>query len=812
MGAATLKDRIDSRNESLRRLVQDNFAAFVSCKDTIDGIYSGDMADGMASDARLRELGAVYGDALGAAEKVWVSLLDRKEETDRTRSVLGALHRFEFLFHLPRSIKKNIQAGDMDQVVYDYRKARSLMMLKRITLFERILEDVEQTVERLRAGLFAALERPWTNVAEQERIIGYLGGLQAAEDPAWFFVRKFHAFIVNHMEPPGRRGSASAPAMARGVARLTVEVSQPGTTNLAEFAESMRRLPQTPDVGNTPALGRAPAAPLAGDARRDRARLVFDNEAVMRAAEEAALAQLARLKRVLVEEMPDFWRVARRFMEGKYRPHRGVHGRPGSDAAPVSPRHAAGLSDDELTLSGRRRRSSTSGATARTDLVEMVNTIGSVYFRRVESLLVGLEGSSRCVAMVLETFEDWAALDMPASCARVMRAKCNELVRVFIQVRCGQVGKLVRGVADGEDWAVGDMLPSGDAPSAIPEQFDAVMRDLLDDVIPIVDAVPGEGSANAATLFSSVLDAITNMLDCLHALGMAEREGGAPAADPGADGSADAPQAARRKSFADRAQISVSAATGLAAFANAPSAVLSAGAKTLPSLANQGASQRLFIVLTNVRVLSASVVPGLFARVAGAFPALADKAAADGADALEVADFLSALLVDEYVRQCCVRLTQLVTEGVHVPGALTRGDEPSAPSAYTKRLLLALVLAHVDMVTVSREMTRAVLARALRHSLLAILDGVAGVDGPLSRGGVLQVNVDVLFIMSTLRPYADADSEAAAARLRRSLWARVPGLSVAHSGHYWEAFESTHRGLVDETRKKTRALFQCFGA
>lgn len=61
------------------------------------------------------------------AQRVFGALLDRQQKTERIKSVVAMLKRYESLFRLPARIRQATQRGEFEQVVAEHRKAKALM-------------------------------------------------------------------------------------------------------------------------------------------------------------------------------------------------------------------------------------------------------------------------------------------------------------------------------------------------------------------------------------------------------------------------------------------------------------------------------------------------------------------------------------------------------------------------------------------------------------------------------------------------------------------------------------------------------------
>lgn len=116
LGLSRLKNAVTNRTQQMERLVQEHFDQFVLCKDTIDTIHEMlipelPLEDG--SYSYLNKTIKIQNELEELKKKtldIYQPLLSRKTEADRIRNVLAILKKFQFLFTLPGTIRKAIEA------------------------------------------------------------------------------------------------------------------------------------------------------------------------------------------------------------------------------------------------------------------------------------------------------------------------------------------------------------------------------------------------------------------------------------------------------------------------------------------------------------------------------------------------------------------------------------------------------------------------------------------------------------------------------------------------------------------------------
>ncbi|XP_030832022.1 exocyst complex component 2 [Strongylocentrotus purpuratus] len=129
------------------------------------------------------------------AQKIFQSVLHRKDRADSTRNALNVLNRFKFLFHLPITIERNIKKGDYEVVINDYERARQLFSKTQVTTFKKVYDEVENKIRELQVQLHEKLMELPTPLDEQKRLIRYLVELGGPGDPAWECIVNEHKWI-----------------------------------------------------------------------------------------------------------------------------------------------------------------------------------------------------------------------------------------------------------------------------------------------------------------------------------------------------------------------------------------------------------------------------------------------------------------------------------------------------------------------------------------------------------------------------------------------------------------------------------------
>lgn len=188
-GQANLKFEVSERTGQLKDLVKDNFERFISCKSTIDDIHMrlrkaegdyGDSADG----ASTADMVAAVTDVQQEAKRAVASMLERASMSDRIKSVMGLLRRYEALFSLPTRIMQETERGDFDTVVSEYRKAKGIMADVAAEgptegVWHNLFLEVDKGVDMMTAKLTNLLRSPYVTVRQAADAMKHLLHLHA---------------------------------------------------------------------------------------------------------------------------------------------------------------------------------------------------------------------------------------------------------------------------------------------------------------------------------------------------------------------------------------------------------------------------------------------------------------------------------------------------------------------------------------------------------------------------------------------------------------------------------------------------------
>ncbi|KAF9525391.1 exocyst complex component Sec5-domain-containing protein [Crepidotus variabilis] len=331
-GISYLESSLAERSEALRILVEDQFDRFVSVKTVTDGLYE-DMKIGILAPERDHGSLPVRVDLKGGLQKanqIFLPVLENASKAHKLSTTLSVFERSKFFFNLPSFIIESIDAGRYDLALRDYKKGKYLLenrpsqllpiassnnsntshnqpipaavLASQQTQQKRILQKVWLSVEKAMAELKSVLVKqlvdPRRSVDEIEKSLETLLEFQGNDEPLWTYFDHQHKFIMEQMNTAYERGVKAIEASLRDVEETILVVGTLEFVLERELKTSMLRL------------------------EAKQADVVLATS-MTEPAWQALLDQIKNLSEAISGSgaLTSFWTIAKGFIQGKYKKH-----------------------------------------------------------------------------------------------------------------------------------------------------------------------------------------------------------------------------------------------------------------------------------------------------------------------------------------------------------------------------------------------------------------------------------------------------------------------------------------------------------
>ncbi|ORZ16960.1 exocyst complex component Sec5-domain-containing protein [Absidia repens] len=321
LGEKRLRQGVDKRAEALKSLVHNNFDRFVTAKNTIDHVYE-EMRSQQLNDLQeygTRALRLALEDANTRADQIYGPVVERRQRVEKVRSTLSVLQRYKFFFNLPSSLLESIKQNKYETAIRDYKKGKYLYQtLKRNSstdllqndgselgkedgaseltsmhrkVFDKVWSEVTKIIGELQNVLLKMLTDPWRSMDEQEKTINFLFELDTKEDPAWFYLDSQYQWIMGLMKETFTKN--------------VEKVDKIKDSNISHNKESVTQ--RSLSLKHAISVIESKTVNLESDDDVD--------VRVWKAITEVVKSTSSLLVRCL----PDFWRLSKAFIEGKFK-------------------------------------------------------------------------------------------------------------------------------------------------------------------------------------------------------------------------------------------------------------------------------------------------------------------------------------------------------------------------------------------------------------------------------------------------------------------------------------------------------------
>ncbi|KAG0256701.1 hypothetical protein DFQ27_005532 [Actinomortierella ambigua] len=795
-GIQRLRDSMDQQSSSLKVLVQNNFDRFVQAKNVIDSVYE-DMKGKTLNETQdwgTHRLNTILRNSYGKAHEAINPLLERREKVEKLRSTMGLLEPYRLFFNLPNTLQESIQQGKYQQAARDYNKGKILLaqaipnstpatsdsasvnsqntiLETKKKVFMRIWSEVERIVAGLRAILEAELEEPWRGMEEHERNIRLLYDLDTPTDPVW------HCLSSQY----------------RWIKKIMAESYDEQILSLEELRKS-EALAQTYDL--SPSSRSGFFKQVLGNVKSSDFETMFVKEPdvwywLMLTKGVKTISEL------LLRLLPDFWKMATSFMEGRLQ--KNQQGQRRVPADPQKANQCPAMVKDIIQLyagqmsqlllhmvepEARKEAAQQQSQESQQEEEEKEpprfdNSIVSSYF--LGKLITEF---SNCV-------NDISGLNISSSAFLVLAELMGRVREKFISVMCNNWGYDAKVFFHHEDWTLNPALPQT-------TQFISLFFDFQEQCLrsahrfasiwtansPGATASENESARVSATYTDAIrkgfLDGMFMFLDGLVHLAFTDGE----------------------RTEDDKRNKTYEGAGSMASLASQGSGTSGPISKKVKRIDSNDLDARMLITISNMNELRSVIIPKLI----GDIEKICNISIDDDRNMLnDVMSKLDTILFDDYIKRKAVVTQRTIETGIRFSGIdWSTIPRSSGVHAFVHEALLTLVMAHAQIGEIAPVLVHRALSALLASTLQDCLECFREVER-FGIGGIMQATLDMEFMMHTLSQYNTPQSSETLQLIYKSIEESTEAKTSA-----LEAEVARLKQLLDDERHNTHAQYLCF--
>ncbi|KAG8807479.1 hypothetical protein FRC17_004444 [Serendipita sp. 399] len=245
-------------------------------------------------------------DAASKADTVFLPVLENAEKASKLRSTLGVFERSKFFFNLPGSLLESINAGRYDAALRDYKKGKYLLEsrpgqllpsapgsntdIQQKRIFDKVWSAVEKTMDQMKTALLNRLKETSRTLEEHEKTIDILLELSTSDKPIWVYFDSQHKHILQRVKT----------VYDTSLARVTEQRSR----QLSEAAQ-----PERISISLGRGINSLDGPNMEATLAKGTGYEVW----------QSTVEVVRSLSEVMLTTVPNFWKIARSYMEGKYK-------------------------------------------------------------------------------------------------------------------------------------------------------------------------------------------------------------------------------------------------------------------------------------------------------------------------------------------------------------------------------------------------------------------------------------------------------------------------------------------------------------
>eukprot|EP00803_Ostreobium_quekettii_P002374 evm.model.scf_93.1 EVM.evm.TU.scf_93.1 scf_93:10277-22533(+) len=178
-GMNLLEAELSKGTGQLKKLVKENFERFISCKNTIDDVYVRlHKSETENRGANTKALSFALTEVQDDVHQAFAPMMDRSQQLEQIKSVMGVLKRFHSSFVLPSRIRHLAQAEDYQQLVTEYKRAKAVLSGSDITTWTKLFAEVEKCTSEVCKTMLDSLNDPYLEMEALEDLVIYILQLQ----------------------------------------------------------------------------------------------------------------------------------------------------------------------------------------------------------------------------------------------------------------------------------------------------------------------------------------------------------------------------------------------------------------------------------------------------------------------------------------------------------------------------------------------------------------------------------------------------------------------------------------------------------